>query len=411
MPSQTPSAISFPTERQPVPAPIRTHYDAVIIGARVAGAATAMLLARRGLDVLVIDRAAPGTDTLSSHALMRGAVAQLDRWGLLRDVIDAGTPVIRHTTFRYGGEEVVVDIRPEGGAEGLIAPRRTVLDPIIVRAAIAAGAEVCHHTSFVDVRRSAGGRVDGVVIDTAQGLRTISTDLVIGADGLRSKVARRLGAPVTHRGASCMSSTMTYVDNVDLPDDRYQWLNQPDVLGGVIPTNDGAYCVFVSVPSERFRHERHDVEGAYRRGLRHLAPDIAAAVEGGNRIGPLRSWPGHVGQFRQANGPGWALVGDAGYFKDPGAAHGISDALRDAELLANAVIDGNLSVYGNTRDALSAGLFESLEKIVDMTWTFDQLPERHLRMSKAMSVEHRAAQELFERYSATASGLIQPLGM
>src|SRR5438067_2970809 len=122
-------------------------YDAIIVGARCAGAATAMLLAKAGLRVLAVDRQAYGSDTLSTHALMRPAVMQLSRWGLLEPLIQAGTPVIGATTFHYGEREVAVAIRPEPGIPGLVAPRRTVLDRILVDAARDVGATVLHDTS------------------------------------------------------------------------------------------------------------------------------------------------------------------------------------------------------------------------------------------------------------------------
>src|SRR5215211_8358862 len=113
----------------------RSCYDAVVVGARAAGAATAMLVARAGLRVLVVDRSRYGADTLSTHALMRGGVVQLHRWGLLDRIIEAGTPAVRRTTFRYGGDEVAVQIKPSHGVDALYAPRRTILDPVLVDAA------------------------------------------------------------------------------------------------------------------------------------------------------------------------------------------------------------------------------------------------------------------------------------
>ncbi|MDW3220115.1 MAG: NAD(P)/FAD-dependent oxidoreductase [Acidimicrobiales bacterium] len=373
-----------------------SHYDAVIVGARVAGASTAMLLARAGLDVLVVDRSAPGSDTLSSHALMRQAVSQLNRWGVVPAIIDAGTPVIRRTVFAYPDHEVSVDIRPEGDAEGLYAPRRTVLDPILVDAARAAGAEVHHDTALLSLVRNESGRVGGVHLRDAFGReRTVLADLVIGADGLHSKVAREVDAPVIRRGRAANAVVMRYLSGCDLVDDEYRWINRPTRLGGVIPTNDGVHCLFSSLSQAEFATARHDVESLFWRGLRELDPAVADAARGGDGAGPFRTFPGHLGQFRQAVGDGWALVGDAGYFKDPAAAHGISDALRDAELLADAIVDGDLRTYGPTRDRLSAGLFDALESIVDWSWTIDELPERHFRMGKAMSVEHRAVLEHF----------------
>ena len=141
------------TRNAPPPPITRLRYDVVIAGARCAGAATAMLLARRGLSVLVVDPMRRGSDTLSTHALMRAAVLQLARWGLLDMLRSAGTPTIRSTTFHYGKESITVPIKNRDGVDGLYAPRRTVIDPILLDAAEAAGAEVALGHAVVDVLR------------------------------------------------------------------------------------------------------------------------------------------------------------------------------------------------------------------------------------------------------------------
>ena len=365
------------------------HYDAVIVGARVAGAATAMLMAQRGLDVLVIDRSHRGSDTLSTHALMRGGVTQLHRWGLLPEVVRAGTPAIRRTTFRYGAEPVTVEISGGPGQDALYAPRRTVLDPIIADAAADAGAQLLYETRLDTIRTDHNGRVEGVVVTRADGSRSpIHTDLLIGADGLNSTVARHLDVPITRQGRACSASIYKHLEEVDLPDDENLWLYQPGLAAGVVPTNDGQHCVFVSMPPARFRTEaRGSADATFDRLLTRIAPDVAAATRGGLQHGPTRSFPGRAGQFRKPHGPGWALVGDAGYFKDPGAAHGISDALRDAELLAEAVVDGTYDRYEELRDTLSAPLFDLLEDLASLDWDFDRLKDIHIGMSKAMTRE------------------------
>src|SRR5215467_4411875 len=113
---------------------IAAGYDAVVVGARAAGAATAMLLARRGLRVLAVDRGAYGSDTLSTHALMRAGVLQLARLGVLAGVLDSNTPAVRRTVFHYDGETVDVPIKPRDGVPALFAPRRTLLDRLLVDA-------------------------------------------------------------------------------------------------------------------------------------------------------------------------------------------------------------------------------------------------------------------------------------
>src|SRR6476620_11852487 len=117
-------------------------YDVVVVGGRVAGASTALLLARAGVRVVLLDRDRHGSDTMSTLGMMRGGVLQLARWGLLPDVTAAGTPPIRQVVFHYAdGERVNVAIKPSAGVEALYAPRRYLLDRLLVDAAAAAGAD------------------------------------------------------------------------------------------------------------------------------------------------------------------------------------------------------------------------------------------------------------------------------
>jgi flavin-dependent dehydrogenase len=369
------------------------HYDAAVVGARAAGAATAMLLARRGLRVLAIDRATYGSDTLSSHALMRGAVNRLHRWGLLGKVWEAGTPAITKASFRYGAEVLDIDVPTSEEIPGLAAPRRTVLDPILVDAAMLAGAEVHHETRLLRIDSDEAGRVRGVELGFADGSTgAISTDLLIGADGLRSCVARQLDVPVTRQGANASAFVMRYFTDVDLPASTYSWLYRPGLGAGVIPTNADTFCVFAAMPPARFIADaRRDAAATMADVLSALDPDLWRALSRGTPASPIRSWPGMRGQFRKAYGHGWALVGDAGYFKDPFAAHGISDAFRDAELLAEAVTDGEFARYERLRNELSMPLFEVLEQIASFDWDLDTLPGLHVQLSQTMRDEDAAA--------------------
>src|SRR6266550_5066683 len=169
-------------------------YDVVIVGARVAGAATAHLLARFGLQVLLIDRGRYGSDTLSTHALMRGGVLQLSRWGLLEEIIAAGTPPVRRTTFRYADAVVPITVKSSYGVDALYAPRRTILDPIVVDAAAAAGVHVQFGLAVTDVERDRHGNVTGIVGRTRDGQALQArARIVVGADGIRSTIAERVG--------------------------------------------------------------------------------------------------------------------------------------------------------------------------------------------------------------------------
>jgi 2-polyprenyl-6-methoxyphenol hydroxylase-like FAD-dependent oxidoreductase len=375
------------------------HYDVIVVGGRPAGAGTAMLLARSGLRVLVIEAARTGTDTLSTHALMRGGVLQLHRWGLLDAVVAAGTPAIVATEFAYGDEIETVDIRPGGGISALRAPRRTVLDPLLLEAARAAGAEV-RMPARVTRLQTDGSRVRGVEgIDRGTGAHFRATaPLTIGADGRNSTIAQAVDADFRRRGTE--SGAIVYGYFPGLPRDRYQWAYRPGVAAGVVPTGDGLACVWAGTASAKFAQQRSaGLDETYRSLLAEADPDLAGTVGAAPSIGALRAFPGRPGWIRACAGPGWALVGDAAYFKDPITAHGITDALRDAELLARAVLEapsggraqlGALRDYERTRDRLSDPLFDITERITSYQWDLSEL-RGHLReLSCAMRPEVNA---------------------
>ena len=371
--------------------PIADHYDAIVVGARCAGAATAMLLARQGARVLLVDRAAPGTDTMSTHALMRGAVMQLDRWGLLPDIIAAGTPAIRTTTFQYGDQQIPLQIRPAHGVDALYAPRRTVLDPVLVEGARCAGADIRFGVSFDDVLRNLDGRVVGAVLTSAEmGKMAVHADIVIGADGRRSRVARQVAAQTLRQARNSVACAFAYYDGIE--DAGSHWLFAPQLGGGRIPTNNGQHCLFAALPADRFRRE---IRGSV--ALDPLCEVLAAAdpayrdmLEHATRATPMTLFGGQVGHIRQSWGDGWALVGDAAYFKDPLTAHGITDALRDAQALAVAVLSGArtaLARYQQERDRISTELFEISDEIAGFSWDMPRLQHLHMQLNAAMKRE------------------------
>jgi flavin-dependent dehydrogenase len=369
---------------------VDTRYDAVVVGARAAGAATAMLLARQGLRVLAVDRGAYGTDTLSTHALMRAGVLQLARWGLLDRIEAEGTPRVRRTVFHYEDEVLDIPIKPRDGVPALFAPRRTVLDRVIVDAAVEAGADVRHRVRLADLLRGAGGRVEGVVLEEGDGgACTVRADVVIGADGLRSTVASLVQPPVTRQGRHAAASIYGYWAGLDV--DGYHWHWSREAAAGAIPTNGGEVLLFAGVSARRFADEvRADVSRGYRRLLAEVAPELAERLGRARLVGSLHGFPGHPGYLRRPWGAGWALVGDAAYFKDPITAHGISDALRDAELLARAVRQGGeeaLAGYEAARDELSTRLFDVTDRIASVEWTNAELKALHQSLSDEMKRE------------------------
>jgi flavin-dependent dehydrogenase len=364
-------------------------YDVIVVGARCAGAATAMLLAREGCDVLLVDRARAGSDTLSTHGLMRGGVLQLHRWGLLERIEAAGTPPVRRVVFDYPDERVPITIKPSPGVDALYAPRRTVLDPVIADAAREAGAEVRFGVTVSDLLRD-GSAVTGVIGRNDTATFRAGAELVVGADGIRSTVARLVDAPTTKVGKSDNAFIYGYWENVEAA--GYEWFYRPGFATGVVPTNNDHTLIFTGIPPERFHAMASgDLEGGFRASLAEHAPELLQRVDGGARVERLRGFKGATGYMRRPWGPGWALVGDAAYYKDPITVHGITDALRDAELLARAILDGgnatHLAGYESERDRVSHTLFDVTDKIASRDWTMPEVKTLLREMNDSMACE------------------------
>ena len=309
-------------------------HDVVVVGARCAGAATAMLFAWQGFDVLVVERSELPSDTLSTHSIARGGVVQLARWGLLDSVVRSGAPELRTMAFHpLEGEPVIRMVKDRLGVDHLLAPRRYVLDEILVDAARAAGAHVRTGVSVTDVTTDRSHRVTGVNVRDRDGRsRSITARLVVGADGVRSRIARSVDAVTLDVRRPSGGTHYTYVGG--LHTEGVEFHVGDDGLAGAFRTHNDEVCLWLCVPQARALRGASARHEGFVELLRSIAPSLATRLRGAEFTAPIRGAVGLPCHVLQATGPGWALAGDAGYHRDPITGHGITDAFRDAELLA-----------------------------------------------------------------------------
>lgn len=366
------------------------HYDVVVVGARCAGSATAMLLAAAGHDVLLLDRDTFPSDTLSTHAIARGGMVQLNRWGLLQAVLDTGAPAIRNVEFHSAELDVARTITEQNGIDMILAPRRHVLDMLLVNAAMSAGAQLQTGVTVDGVRRADDGRITGVRARTANGPVEIASRFVVGADGLGSRVARSVDAPLTELRGTGGAAHYTYFAG-DWPAMEYHLGDRS--FAGVFPTNNGEACIWVCSPADdglRLRRSHDTIDAAFDTMLRATAPKLADRISANaTRTSPIRGMIGMPNQIRRPVGPGWALVGDAGYHRDAITGHGISDAFRDADLLSSAL---DPVLRGDADEAIALSGFHAerdrqLREIFEITCALSKFPPAHrfIELQKQLS--------------------------
>jgi flavin-dependent dehydrogenase len=388
---------------------VRTETaDVVVVGARCAGAATAMLLARAGHDVVVVDRAAFPSDTLSTHAIARGGVVQLGRWGLLDSVLESGAPAIRRVEFHNGDELTVRTVKDRHGADFLVAPRRYVLDAVLQDAAVSAGARLRTGTTVTGILRDGTGRVVGITGRSGAGEVEIRARFVVGADGLKSRIARSVGAPIIERRASASATHYAYYAGT-WPAMEYHLGDES--FAGVFPTHGGAACVWACAPDQwalEHRRSHSSIDAALRAMISETSPTLAGRLDDAVAISTARGMMSIPNQIREPAGDGWALVGDAGYHRDAITGHGISDAFRDAELLADALDRALRHPYGE-RQALDEYRDERermLREIFELTCELSRMPPlgRFVELQKELGVAiDRHAGELAARPVPTAA--------
>jgi flavin-dependent dehydrogenase len=350
------------------------NYDAIVVGARCAGSPTAMLLARKGYRVLLVDKATFPSDTMSTHLVHPPGVAALKRWGLLEQLEATDCPPVNHYSFDFGPVSVSGSPQPIDGVARAYGPRRTILDKLLVDAAVDAGAELREEFT-VDEILIEDGTVTGIRGHAKGGDPvTERAQVVIGADGKHSLLAKAVEPESYNERPSQLA--MYYAYWSDLPVSGFETTIRADNRRGwaALPTHDGLTCMPFGWPVEEFKANRGDIEGNFFKAM-ELAPEFAERVRGAKRESKFIGSAELPGYFRKPFGPGWVLVGDAGYHKNPITAMGINDAFRDAELVASALddafsekrpFDEGLASYQQTRDEAAMPIYEFTAEFATM---------------------------------------------
>jgi 2-polyprenyl-6-methoxyphenol hydroxylase-like FAD-dependent oxidoreductase len=311
---------------------MNNSYDAIVVGARVAGSPTAMLLARKGYKILLVDRATFPSDTVSSHIIHPPGVAALARWGLVDRLTKTGCPPIGTYMFDFG--PITVSGAP-GTKESPVAycPRRTVLDKLLLDAAAEAGAEVREGFTVKDLVRQ-GDRVAGIKGASKNGQDVVErAKVVIGADGWHSIVAEAVRPERYNYRPPLNAPYYSYWSG--LPVDYVEFHIRPWRGFGAAPTHDDLTLIIGGWPYSEFMTNKDDVEGNFMK-LLALVPEFFERVQEAKREARFSGLP-LPNYFHKPYGPGWALVGDAGYIKDSFTAQGITDAFLDAERTTGAL--------------------------------------------------------------------------
>jgi flavin-dependent dehydrogenase len=347
-------------------------FDAIVIGARCAGSPTAMLLARKGYRVLLLDRATFPSDVVNGYYLQQPGGALLNRWGLLSKLVESNCPPVDKLSFDFGDFTLTGSAPGSAGITSGYAPRRTVLDKILVDAAVTAGAELREGFIAEELLWSSG-RVTGVRGRAKSGASVSEqARIVIGADGTNSMVARAVEAPVYNTQPTLTCWYYAHFSGVTV-DGLEFYLRKCRTLIACY-TNDRLTFVGVGAPYSEFVEFRKDVEGNFWSAL-DLVPEVAQRVRNGKREERFVGTVDTANFFRKPYGAGWALVGDAGYHKDPSTAQGMSDSFHYAEMVANAIDDGfsgrqsldeSLADYEQRRNSIAAPMYGFTQQLSNL---------------------------------------------
>ena len=385
--------------------PVGNTFDVIVVGARCAGSPLSMLLARKGYQVLVVDRIGFPSDTMSTHLIHPPGVARLKRWGLLEQVTATGCPPVGTYAFDVG--PFTIEGAP-GTPDSPVAygPRRTVLDKLLVDAAAAAGAEIRERFVVDEIVRE-GDRVTGIRgHDRAGDAVTESAPLVVGADGLHSLVAKTVGAAQYNERPPLQASYYAYWSGLPM-NGRFEAYDRGTRAFAAWPTNDDLTLIVGGWPAVEFDENKRDVERHFMAAL-DQAPAFAERVRAATRVERFvgTAVPNY---FRRPFGPGWALVGDAGYNKDFITAQGISDAFRDAELCATA-IDETLSKgrpFDDAMGAYQAARDQHAFPMYEFTCQFARMAPASPEMQQLLAAVH-GNQEAMNGFAGVFGGTTSP---
>jgi 2-polyprenyl-6-methoxyphenol hydroxylase-like FAD-dependent oxidoreductase len=369
-----------------------TNFDVIVVGARCAGSPLATLLARRGYRTLLVDRDTFPSDTVSTHVLHPPGVSALQRWGLLDAVVATGAPPVGRYSTDFGPVTI-------SGAPGTpdspyaYAPRRILLDKILLDAAAAAGAEIREGCTVEEILFDDDGRVTGI---RGQDGTVEHAKIVVGADGRNSVVAKAVNAPAYEDHPPLTVGYYSYWSN--LPTDTFEAYSRPGRGWAVCPTNDDLTLVIGGWSHAELAEHRNDIEGTLFKTF-ESAPEFAARIAEAKRESKFVGASVH-NYFRVPHGPGWALVGDAGYNRDYITAQGITDAFLDAELLADAITGDDLPGYQARRDARAMPFYQMTLGIASL-----QPPDEQM-IQLVMGIAGK--QEAMDAFTRLNSGVTSP---
>jgi flavin-dependent dehydrogenase len=380
-------------------------YDAIIVGARCAGASVARLLAQKDYRVLIVDKARFPSDTVSTHLIWQAGLARAKRWGLLNGIASLGAPPIREIRLDVGEFDFAGYPPPLDGIDYALAPRRILLDKLLIDAAINSGAEF-RERFYVNEIVTDNGSVTGIRGRT-EGGSTVTEEarIVVGADGAGSSVAHAVRAPKYNTRPSTACAYYAYWEGGPAVTDFATYI-KPNSGGALLQTNDGLTCIVTGWNDSAFDPRIRPADG-YRK-IMESVPRMAEFLHSARQVEPVTGMRDLSAYLRQPWGEGWALVGDAAYHKHPLSAQGITDAFRDADLLSDALdeafsgrreLHDSLADYQRQRDAAVMPMYESTCDRARM----QPLPPPVLQLFRALRKNQQEADRFFGTDAGTVS--------